>query len=152
MYKKRQERVMDFTKFKSVAEIPNLLQIQRYSFEDFLQRDVPPQQRKKEGLQKVFVNAFPVESYNQKLILEFVGYRFGESAYDIEKCQEEELTYSLPFYVKLRLKKKEVGEVTQQEVYLGNFPLMSKKGSFIINGAERVIVSQLQRSPGVFFE
>jgi len=152
MYKKREERVMDFTKFKPVAEIPNLLQIQRYSFENFLQRDVPPQQRKKEGLQKIFVDAFPVESYNQKLILEFVEYRFGESAYDIEKCQEEELTYSLPFYVKLRLKKKEVGEVTQQEVYLGNFPLMSKKGSFIINGAERVIVSQLQRSPGIFFE
>ncbi|GAH70687.1 unnamed protein product, partial [marine sediment metagenome] len=82
MYKKTEERVMDFTKFKSVAEIPNLLQIQRYSFENFLQRDVPPQQRKKEGLQKVFLDAFPVESYNQKLILEFVGYRFGESAYD----------------------------------------------------------------------
>ena len=87
MYKKAEERVMDFTKFKSVAEIPNLLQIQRYSFDAFLQRDIPSQRREKEGLQKVFMDAFPVESYNQKLILEFVGYHFGESAYDIEKCK-----------------------------------------------------------------
>lgn len=152
MSKKMREKVMDFTKFKSVVEMPNLLQIQRYSFENFLQKDIPLPQRKKEGLQKVFMDAFPVESYNGKLILEFVEYRFGECVHDIEKCEEGELTYSLPFYAKLRLNKKEVGEVTQQEVYLGDFPLMSAKGSFIINGAERVIVSQLQRSPGVFFE
>mgnify|MGYP000427457277 CR=1 FL=1 len=76
MYNKEKERGMDFTKLKSVAEIPNLLHVQRYSFEDFLQRQVYPQQRKKEGLQKVFMDAFPVESYNQKLVLEFAGYRF----------------------------------------------------------------------------
>lgn len=130
MYKKREERVMDFTKFKPVVEIPNLLQIQRYSFENFLQRDVPPQQRKKEGLQKIFVDAFPVESYNQKLILEFVEYRFGESAYDIEKCQEEELTYCLPFYVKLRLKKKGSGRGHPTRSLSREFSFNVRKGKF----------------------
>jgi len=152
MYIKMGEKVIDFTKSKFVAKIPNLLEMQRDSFEKFLQKNIPPEQRKREGLQGVFLDVFPIESYNGKLVLEFIEYRLGEPRYDIEKCEEEELTYSMPFYVKLRLNKKETGEVTQQEVYLGDFPLMTEKGSFITNGAERVIVSQLQRSPGVFFE
>lgn len=152
MDRKMGDKIIDFTKFRPVVEIPDLLKMQRDSFERFLQKDIPPEHRKREGLQEIFLDAFPVESYNVKLILEFVEYHFGKPEYDIEKCEEGELTYSLPFYVKLRLNKKEIGEVTQQEVYLGDFPLMLEKGSFVINGAERVIVSQLQRSPGVFFE
>ena len=123
-------KIIDFTKFKPVVEIPDLLEMQRVSFEKFLQRDISPKQRKKEGLQEIFLDAFPVESYNGKLVLAFVEYRFGKPEYDIEKCEEGEFTYSLPLYVKLRLNKKEFGEVTQQEVYLGDLPLMSKKGSF----------------------
>jgi len=150
------EKVIDFTRSRFVVEIPDLLKMQRNSFEKFLQKDIPPGQRKKEGLQKVFFDVFPlgkgVENYNGKLALEFVEYRFGEPRYDIEKCEEGELTYSLPFYAKFRLNKKETGDVPEQEVYLGDFPLMTEKGSFIINGAERIVVSQLQRSPGVFFE
>ncbi|MEA1964505.1 MAG: DNA-directed RNA polymerase subunit beta' [Candidatus Aerophobetes bacterium] len=146
------EKIIDFTKFKPVVDVPSLLQMQRISFENFLQRDVSPDERKNEGLQAVFRDVFPVESYNEKLVLEFVEYRLNGPRYSIEKCGEEELTYSLFLYVKLRLKKKETGEVTEQEIYLGNLPLMTERGSFIINGAERVVISQLQRSPGLFFE
>ena len=145
-------KVIDFTKSKPIIEVPDLLEMQRTSFEAFLQKDIPPEKRKNEGLQGVFKSIFPVESYNGKLVLDFVEYRFGEPRYDMETCKEEELTYSLPLYSKFRLEKKETGEVTEQEVYLGDLPLMTPRASFIINGAERIIVSQLQRSPGVFFE
>ena len=147
-----EEKIMDFAKFKPIMDIPDLLQMQKISFEDFLQKDIPPDERKNEGLQAVFKDVFPVESYNEKLRLEFVEYRLSKPQYDIEKCKEGELTYSLFLYVKLRLIKKETGERLEQEIYLGNLPLMTEKGSFIINGAERVVVSQLQRSPGLFFE
>jgi len=147
-----EEKIMDFTRSKPIIDVPNLLQMQKISFENFLQRDVPPDKRKNEGLQAVFKDVFPVESYNEKLSLDFVEYRLSEPQYSIEKCKEEELTYSLFLYIKLRLNKRETGEVTEQEIYLGNLPLMTEKGSFIINGAERVVVSQLQRSPGLFVE
>ena len=152
MYRRSGEGMIDFTKSKPIVEVPNLLEMQKTSFEVFLQKDVPPKKRKEEGLQGVFKDVFPVESYNGKLVLDFVEYRFNKPRYPVEKCEQEELTYSLPLYVKLRLVKKETGEVAEQEVYLGDFPLMTREGSFIINGAERIIVNQLQRSPGVFFE
>ncbi|MFQ6067170.1 MAG: DNA-directed RNA polymerase subunit beta, partial [bacterium] len=152
MYGGSREGMVDFTKSKPVVEVPNLLEMQKTSFEAFLQKNVPLKERKEEGLQGVFKDVFPVESYNGKLVLDFVEYRFNEPRYPVEKCKQEELTYSLPLYVKLRLKKIETGEVAEQEVYLGDFPLMTREGSFIINGAERIIVNQLQRSPGVFFE
>jgi len=146
------EKIIDFTKSKSVIDTSDLLQMQKISFKNFLQKDVPPNKRKNEGLQAIFKDVFPIESYNGKLRLDFVEYQLSKPQYSIEKCREEELTYSLFLYVKLRLKRTETGEVTEQEIYLGNLPLMTEKGSFIINGAERVIVSQLQRSPGLFFE
>ncbi len=144
--------MIDFTKSKPVVEVPNLLEIQKTSFETFLQKDVSLKKRKEEGLQRIFKDVFPIQSHNGKLVLDFVEYRFGEPRYPVEKCKGEGLTYSLPLYVKLRLKKKETGEVEEQEIYLLDFPLMTREGIFIINGAERVVVSQLQRSPGVFFE
>ena len=152
MHRRSREGMIDFTKSKPVVEVPNLLEMQRTSFEAFLQKDVSPKKRKEEGLQGIFKDVFPVESYNGKLVLDFVEYHFNEPRYTVEKCREEELTYSLPLYVKLRLKKIETGEVAEQEVYLGDFPLMTKEGSFVVNGAERIIVNQLQRSPGVLFE
>ncbi len=150
MYERK--KAINFTKSKPKIKIPDLLKMQKVSFEAFLQKDVSPEERKNEGLQGVFKEIFPVESYNGKLILDFVEYRFGEPRHSIEECEEQELTFSLPMYIKFRLIKKETGEVVEQEVYLGDLPLMTERGSFIINGAERVIVSQLQRSPGVFFE
>ena len=152
MYRRSGEGMIDFTKSKPVVEVPHLLEMQKTSFKAFLQRGVPPKERKKEGLQRLFKDVFPVKSYNGKLVLDFVEYRFDEPRYSVEKCEQEELTYSLPLYVKLRLVKKETGEVAEQEVYLGDFPLMTREGSFIVNGAERIIVNQLQRAPGVFFE
>ncbi|UCG94274.1 MAG: DNA-directed RNA polymerase subunit beta, partial [Candidatus Aerophobus sp.] len=140
MHRRSGEGIIDFTKSKPVVEVPHLLEMQRTSFEAFLQKDVSPKKRKEEGLQGIFKDVFPVESYNGKLVLDFVEYRFNEPRYTVEKCKREELTYSLPLYVKLRLKKIETGEVAEQEVYLGDFPLMTKEGSFVVNGAERIIV------------
>ena len=135
-----------------MREVPNLLEMQKISFEAFLQIDVSPTKRANMGLEAVFKDVFPIESYNGRLVLDFVEYDLRKPRYSMEKCREEELTYSLPLYVKLRLVKKETGEVSEQEVYLGDFPLMTERGSFMVNGAERIIVNQLQRSPGVFFE
>lgn len=145
-------KIKNFCKYPPLIEVPDLLEMQRLSYEEFLQRDVPPDKRKLSGLEAVFRDIFPVESYNEKMSLEFVEYRFAEPRYTAEKCEEEELTYAIPLYVKLRLNKKETGEVIEQEVYLGDIPLMNERGSFIINGAERIVVNQLQRAPGVFFE
>ncbi len=144
-------KILDFSRYSSIVEIPNLLELQKTSCDAFLQRDVLPGKRKREGLQAVFLDIFPVESYNGKMILNFVEYRFGEPPYDLEKCEEEEFSYTLPLYVKLRL-KKETEEMPEQEVYLGDLPLMTNEGSFIINGTQKIVVNQLQRAPGVFFE
>ncbi|MEA3485366.1 MAG: DNA-directed RNA polymerase subunit beta, partial [Candidatus Aerophobetes bacterium] len=152
MYKKMGKKILDFTKHKPIIGVPDLLEMQRASFEAFLQNGAPPEKRKNEGLQELFKNTFPVKSYNGKLVLEFVEYRFDEPRHSMKECEEQGLPFSLPMYVKFRLIKRETGEVAEQEVYLGNLPLMGERGSFIINGAERVIVNQLQRSPGVFFE
>ncbi len=144
--------MIDFTKSRPVVEPPSLLGMQKASFEAFLQKDVPAQERKKKGLQGIFKYAFPVKSHNKKLVLDFVEYRFNEPRYSAEKCKEEELTYSLPLYVKLRLTNKESEKVTEEEVYIADFPSITKEETFVINGAERIIISQLQRSPGLFFE
>jgi len=149
---KKNSKVLAFAKSQPVIEVPNLLEMQKISFEAFLQADVPPKKRVDEGLQGTFKDVFPVESYNGRLVLDFVEYDLREPRYSEEKCKEEELTHSLPLYVKLRLVNRETGEVTEQEVYLGDFPVMTERGSFIIHGADRIIVNQLQRSPGVFIE
>jgi len=133
------------------VEVPNLLELQKISYNSFLQRDTLPKDRKREGLQSVFLDIFPIESYNGKMILDFVKYRFGKPPQTIEKCEEEGFSYTLPLYVTLRL-KKETGLIPEQEVYLGDLPLMTDEGSFVINGTQRIVVNQLQRAPGVFFE
>jgi len=149
---KEKKKVKEFSKYPPLIDIPDLLEMQRASYGEFLQRDIPPEKRECKGLEAIFRDVFPVESYNEKMSLEYVEYRFAEPRYSVEKCEEEELTYSIPLYVKLRLNKKETGEVIEQEVYLGDIPLMNERGSFIINGTERIVVNQIQRTPGVFFE
>ncbi|MBA7474589.1 DNA-directed RNA polymerase subunit beta [subsurface metagenome] len=144
--------MIDFTKCRPVVEPANLLGMQSVSFEDFLQKDIPAQARKKEGLQAIFKDVFPVKSHKEKLVLDFVEYRFDEPKYSLEKCRQEEFTYSLPLYAKFRLINKEIGQVKEEEVYLADFPLMTEEETFIINGAERIIIGQLQRSPGLFLE
>ncbi|MDD7183656.1 DNA-directed RNA polymerase subunit beta [Peptostreptococcus porci] len=133
---------MSFSKIKEIADVPNLIEIQVDSYEWFL----------KEGLKEVFTDISPIEDYTGNLILEFVDYSLDEKPkYDIEECKERDTTYCAPLKVKVRLINKETGEIKEQEVFMGDFPLMTDRGTFIINGAERVIVSQLVRSPGVYY-
>ncbi|HEV8311073.1 MAG TPA: DNA-directed RNA polymerase subunit beta [Methylomirabilota bacterium] len=151
----------DFGKIPSIVEIPNLIEIQRNSYEAFLQKDYAPEHREEMGLQGVFKSVFPITDYNENASLEFVGYHFGEPKYTVEECHDRGMTFAIPLKVTLRLvvyehdkeaRSRTVKDIKEQEVYLGELPLMTEKGTFIINGTERVVVSQLQRSAGVFFD
>jgi DNA-directed RNA polymerase subunit beta len=140
-------------------QIPNLLEVQLKSFRDFLQMDQDPARRRNEGLQEVFTGVFPISDPRELFSLEFVSYDIGEPKYSMDECIERDLTFSAPLKARLRLMTREEvdgvrrdKDVIEQEVYLGELPLITDSGTFIINGAERVIVSQLHRSPGVFFD
>src|SRR5213075_2825214 len=148
-----------FAKRASVLPVPFLLETQLVSYRAFLQSDTPGDTRKNEGLQAAFTSIFPISSHSGNARLEFVSYSLGEPPFDVKECQQRGLTYASPLRAKVRLtimdkeaSKPTVKEVKEQEVYMGEIPLMTTTGSFIINGTERVIVSQLHRSPGVFFE
>ncbi|MFQ5900229.1 MAG: DNA-directed RNA polymerase subunit beta [Thermodesulfobacteriota bacterium] len=151
----------DFSRIKKVIDIPNLLEIQQKSFDSFLQADVEPEKRTNTGLQGVFESVFPIKNFTGTASLEFVKYSFGKPKYGVKECHQRGLTYAFPLKVTIRLvvwdKDEDIGlqtirDVKEQEVYFGDMPLMTGNGSFVINGTERVIVSQLHRSPGVFFE
>ena len=147
---------LSFGRIPSVIETPDLLNVQIDSFSKFLQSDTPPHRRKKMGLQQVFEMNFPITDARENFLLEFVEYYVEKPKYSVVECQERGLTYSVPLKAKLRLSSKREGsqdftDTIEQEVYLGNLPAMTQRGTFIINGAERVVVSQLHRSPGVFF-
>src|SRR6184192_3185399 len=148
-----------FAKRASVLPVPFLLETQLASYRAFLQLGTPPEARKNEGLQAAFTSIFPISSHSGNARLEFVGYSLLPPAFDVTECQQRGLTYCSALRAKVRLiimdkeaPKETVKEVKEQEVYMGEIPLMTDNGSFIINGTERVIVSQLHRSPGVFFE
>ena len=147
---------ISFSKIPSVISIPNLLGIQTASFEDFLQNKVNPSERENKGLQAVFTSNFPILDNKENYRLDFIEYHIEKPRYSVVECSERGLTFAAPLKAKLRLSTKdsESGEFVnsvEQEVYLGNLPFMTEKGTFVINGAERVIVSQLHRSPGVAF-
>ncbi|EUJ33973.1 DNA-directed RNA polymerase subunit beta, partial [Brochothrix thermosphacta DSM 20171 = FSL F6-1036] len=135
----RQRR--SFARISEVLELPDLIEIQTASYQWFLD----------EGLKEMFHDISPIEDFAGNLSLEFIDYSLGDPKYSIWESKERDATYSAPLRVKLRLINKETGEVKDQEVFMGDFPLMTEMGTFIINGAERVIVSQLVRSPGVYF-
>src|SRR5438477_3540820 len=151
----------DFGKIPSIVEIPNLIEVQKRSYETFLQKDGPADRREEIGLQAVFKSVFPIADYNDNALLEFDSYHFGDPKYTVEECHDRGMTFAIPLKVTLRLvifdhdkeaKTRTIREQRGQEVYLGELPLMTDKGTFIINGTERVVVSQLQRSAGVFFD
>ncbi len=146
---------INFASIKSPIDYPDFLEVQLKSFQDFLQLDTPPEKRKNEGLYKVFSESFPITDTRNNFVLEFIDYYVDPPRYSIEECIERGLTYSVPLKAKLKLyctdPDHEDFETKFQDVYLGAFPYMTPKGTFVINGAERVIVSQLHRSPGVFF-
>jgi DNA-directed RNA polymerase subunit beta len=135
----RQRR--SYARIKEVLELPNLIEIQTSSYQEFLE----------EGLREMFEDISPVEDFTGNLLLEFIDYSLGEPKYSVEESKSRDVTYAAPLRVKVRLINKETGEVKEQEVFMGDFPLMTESGTFIINGAERVIVSQLVRSPSVYF-
>src|ERR1700730_3135054 len=151
---KLQSRI-NFGKIKHLAETPDLLEVQIQSFKEFFQLETTPDKRNIEGLFKVFKENFPITDTRNIFMLEFLDYFIDPPRYTIEECMERGLTYSVPLKAKLRLscndEEHEDFETIVQDVYLGTIPYMTPKGTFVINGAERVIVSQLHRSPGVFF-
>ena len=146
---------INFASIKNPLSYPDFLEVQLKSFQDFLQLDTPPEKRKNEGLYKVFAENFPISDTRNNFVLEFLDYYIDPPRYTIDECLERGLTYSVPLKAKLKLyctdPEHEEFETKIQDVYLGPIPYMTEKGTFIINGAERVAVSQLHRSPGVFF-
>ena len=150
-----------FAKLKQVIEIPNLIDIQKRSYDKFLQIDIPIDKREDIGLQGVFKSVFPIKDFSETSSLEFVSYNLEKPKYDVDECRARGMTFAAPIKVVIRLVVWDVNEETgvqsirdvkEQEVYFGEIPLMTDSGTFIINGTERVIVSQLHRSPGVFFD
>jgi DNA-directed RNA polymerase subunit beta len=149
----------DFGKLKRVMDIPYLLAIQTESYKEFLQEKVDPKEKIAKGLHAAFKSVFPIVSYSGSAALEYVSYRLGKPPFDIRECQLQSVTYAVPLRVKVRLiiydkdsSNKTIKDIKEQEVYMGEIPLMTDNGTFVINGIERVIVSQLHRSPGVFFD
>ena len=150
-----------FGRIKRIIDLPYLIEIQKNSYELFLQKDSSPAQRENIGLQEVFKSVFPIKDFNETASLEFVSYSLGEPKYDVDECHQRGMTYAAPLKVTVQLVlwdvdaqtgARSIKNVKEQEVYFGEIALMTKNGTFMVNGTERVIVSQLHRSPGVFFE
>ena len=150
-----------FGSIQEVADMPNLIEVQKASYDQFLLIDEPEGGRLDEGLQGVFKSVFPISDFSETATLEFVGYVFEPPKYDVDECRQRGMTYSAPLKVTLRLivfdvdeetGAKSVKDIKEQEVYMGEMPLMTMNGTFVVNGTERVIVSQMHRSPGVFFD
>src|SRR5437016_4159208 len=140
------DQTRNFGRFGDAVEVPNLTDVQTRSYERFLQLDTPPDKRTPTGLEGVLREIFPIESYDKTLSLQYIKYELGKPRYGPDECRQLRLTYGRPFRVWLRLNKE---QPVEEEVYLGDMPIMIGGGEFIINGAERVVVSQLHRSPGV---
>jgi DNA-directed RNA polymerase subunit beta len=151
----------NFARIPQIAGIPNLIEIQNQSYERFLQADVPPETREDIGLQAVFKSVFPIRDFSDTASLEFIKYSLGEEKYNVEECLQKGVTYAVPLKITVQLivwdvdpetGSRTIRDVKEQEVYFGEIPIMTQNGTFVINGTERVIVSQLHRSPGIFFD
>jgi len=150
-----------FGRIPEVVRMPNLIEVQKSSYNQFLQMDVPHEDRGDNGLNGVFRSVFPVRDFSERAVLEYVSFTFDPPKFDEEECQQRDITFAAPLKVKMRLivfeiddetGARSVKDIKEQEVYMGDMPLMTDKGTFIVNGTERVIVSQMHRSPGVFFD
>ena len=150
-----------FGRIPQIVDVPNLIEVQKYSYDQFLQVQAPEGGRYEDGLQAVFKSVFPITDFSGAAMLEFVSYEFEKPKYDVEECQQRGMTFAAPLKVTLRLVvfdideetgAKSVKDIKEQEVYMGDLPFMTENGTFIVNGTERVIVSQMHRSPGVFFD
>src|SRR4051794_5143474 len=143
--------VRDYSKRGDALPIPNLIDVQIDSYHRFLQKEVEPAKRKGEGLEALLREVFPIESYDGNLRLEYISYELSEARYTTDECRALRLTFGMPFRIQVRFVRKDKDEVMEDSIYLGEIPIMIGGGEFIINGAERVIVNQLHRSPGVDF-
>ena len=150
-----------FQRIDSVAEMPNLIEVQKLSYNLFLQKDISNDARANKGLENVFLGVFPIHDYSESSTIEYISYSFDEPKFDTAECIQRSLTYAAPLKVTLRLivydvdeedETRSIKDVKEQDVYMGDLPLMTDNGTFIINGTERVVVSQMHRSPGVFFD
>jgi DNA-directed RNA polymerase subunit beta len=150
-----------FGRIPEAVQMPNLIEVQRASYEQFLQRETRAGDRIDQGIEAVFKSVFPIKDFNERAVLEYVSYEFEAPKYDVEECIQRDMTYAAPLKVKLRLivfetdeetGARSVKDIKEQDVYMGDIPLMTDKGTFTVNGTERVIVSQMHRSPGVFFD
>ena len=150
-----------FGRIKKIIDLPYLIEIQKNSYDLFLQKDLAADQRQNSGLQGVFKSVFPIKDFNETASLEYVNFNLGEPKYDVDECHQRGMTFAAPLKVTVQLVlwdvdpqsgSRSIKNVKEQEVYFGEMPLMTKNGTFMVNGTERVIVSQLHRSPGVFFE
>ncbi len=150
-----------YGKIREVLEMPNLIEVQKSSYDLFLNSGDQPEPMDDEGIKGVFQSVFPIKDFNETAVLEFVKYELEKPKYDVEECQQRDMTYAAPLKVTLRLivfdidedtGAKSVKDIKEQDVFMGDMPLMTPNGTFIVNGTERVIVSQMHRSPGVFFD
>ncbi|HUX78627.1 MAG TPA: DNA-directed RNA polymerase subunit beta [Alphaproteobacteria bacterium] len=160
-YTERKRIRKSFARIPEIAPLPNLIELQKTSYENFLQMDVPADKRVSVGLQEVFQSIFPISDFSGKSQLEFFRYDFDPPKYDVDECKQRNMTFAAPLRVTFRLVvwdideetgSKSVRDIKEQEVYMGDIPLMTENGTFIVNGIERVVVSQMHRSPGVFFD
>ena len=147
----RTPEVRDFSKRGDALPIPNLIEVQQVAYQRFLQKEVEVAKRKGEGLEALLREVFPIESYDGNLRLEYISYDLSEPRYTTDECRALRLTFGMPFRIQVRFVRKDKDEVMEDSIYLGEIPIMIGGGEFIINGAERVIVNQLHRSPGVDF-
>jgi DNA-directed RNA polymerase subunit beta len=160
-YTERKRIRKSFARIPEIAPLPNLIELQKTSYANFLQRDVPAEQRVSAGLQEVFQSVFPISDFSGKSQLEFFRYDFDPPKYDVDECKQRGMNYAAPLRVTFRLVvwdidedtgSKTIRDIKEQDVYMGDIPLMTENGTFVINGIERVVVSQMHRSPGVFFD
>ena len=150
-----------FGKIPLVTSLPNLVEVQKRSFDSFLQLRSDPEKRENTGLHSIFKSVFPIHDYAERATVDYVSYNLGVPKYDVEECSQRGMTYGTPLLVNFRLiiwdideiaGTKSVRDIKEQEVYMGDIPLMTKNATFVVNGTERVVVSQMHRSPGVFFD
>jgi len=146
---------------KHVTDVPDLLEVQKGSYSDFLQKDKAPSDRIKAGINGAFLSVFPITSFNNSIELSYLGYSIGEPQYDVDECKLRGLSYELPLKIRVQLasyeidengQRKKLNDIKEQELFFGTIPCMTDWGTFVINGTERVIVNQLHRSPGTFFD
>ena len=151
----------DFGRLPEAVLMPNLIEIQKRSYDAFLHFGIPAERRENDGLQGVFTSVFPISDFSETASLEFVKFELEDPKYDVEECRQRGMTYAAPLKATLRLivfevdpetQSRSVLDIKEQDVYMGDMPLMTQNGTFIVNGTERVIVSQMHRSPGVFFD